>query len=113
MTETTSTTAVPNVQLNNGVRDPAARLRGLPDPAGGDQGGDRDRAQVGYRHIDTAEMYGNEKGVGEGGPRVRHRPLDEIFVTSKLNNGSHAYDDALPAFDQTLKTFDWTRSTCS
>jgi 2,5-diketo-D-gluconate reductase A len=46
-------------------------------------------------------MYGNEKQVGEA---VRDSSLDrsEVFVTSKLNNGFHAYDDALGAFDQTL-----------
>jgi len=56
---------------------------------------------VGYRHIDTAEMYGNEKGVGAA---VRDFDADrsDIFVTSKLNNGFHAYDDALAAFDRTM-----------
>ena len=57
--------------------------------------------EVGYRHIDTAEMYGNEKEVGEA---VRNSGLNrsEIFVTSKLNNGFHRPDDAKKAFDQTL-----------
>jgi 2,5-diketo-D-gluconate reductase A len=61
--------------------------------------------EVGYRHIDTAEMYGNEKEVGEA---VRASGIDrgDIFVTSKLNNGYHAYDDALAAFDQSLKDLD-------
>ena len=57
--------------------------------------------EVGYRHIDTAEMYGNEKEVGEA---VRNSGLSrsEIFVTSKLNNGFHRPDDAKKAFDKTL-----------
>jgi 2,5-diketo-D-gluconate reductase A len=57
--------------------------------------------EVGYRHIDTAEMYGNEKGVGEA---IRASGLDrgEIYVTSKLNNGFHRPDDARKAFDGTL-----------
>src|SRR3954447_9100921 len=44
--------------------------------------------QVGYRHIDTAEMYGNERGVGEA---VRASGLDrsDVYVTSKLSNGAH------------------------
>ena len=46
-------------------------------------------------------MYGNEKEVGEA-VRDRGLPRDEVFVTSKLNNGYHAYDDALAAFDRTL-----------
>jgi 2,5-diketo-D-gluconate reductase A len=56
---------------------------------------------VGYRHIDTAEMYQNEKGVGQG---IRDAAVDrgEVFITSKLNNGLHEPDDARRAFDQTL-----------
>ena len=57
--------------------------------------------EVGYRHIDTAQMYGNEKEVGEG---IRDSGIDrgDIFVTSKLNNGFHEPDDARAAFDRTL-----------
>jgi 2,5-diketo-D-gluconate reductase A len=57
---------------------------------------------VGYRHIDTAEMYRNEKEVGEG---VRDAGIDrsEVFITSKLNNGSHRPEDARRAFDGTLE----------
>ena len=46
-------------------------------------------------------MYGNEKQVGEA-IRTSGLDRDEVFVTSKLNNGFHAYDDALRAFDGTL-----------
>jgi len=60
---------------------------------------------VGYRHLDTAEMYGNEKGVGEA-IRASGLPRDEIFVTSKLNNGFHEPDDARKAFDRTLADLD-------
>jgi 2,5-diketo-D-gluconate reductase A len=57
--------------------------------------------EAGYRHIDTAEMYRNERGVGEA---IRASGIDrgEIFVTSKLNNGYHRPDDARKAFEQTL-----------
>ena len=57
--------------------------------------------EIGYRHIDTAEMYGNEKGVGEA---IRASGLErgEVFVTSKLNNGFHRPDDARKAFSTTL-----------
>jgi 2,5-diketo-D-gluconate reductase A len=57
--------------------------------------------EVGYRHIDTAEMYGNERGVGEA---VRASGLDrgDVFVTSKLDNGAHRPDDARRAFEGTL-----------
>ncbi len=57
--------------------------------------------EIGYRHIDTAEMYGNEKEVGEA---IRNSGLDrgDIFVTSKLNNSFHDPDGAREAFDKTL-----------
>ncbi|MET0450957.1 MAG: aldo/keto reductase [Mycobacterium sp.] len=57
---------------------------------------------IGYRHIDTAEMYRNEAGVGQG---IRDSGLDraDIFVTSKLNNGYHEPDAARKAFDETLE----------
>jgi 2,5-diketo-D-gluconate reductase A len=57
--------------------------------------------EVGYRHIDTAEMYGNEKGVGEA-VRASGLDRDAVFITSKLNNGHHRPDDARAAFAQTL-----------
>ena len=57
--------------------------------------------EVGYRHIDTAEMYGNEAEVGQA---VRTSGLDrgDVYVTSKLNNGFHRPDDARKAFESTL-----------
>jgi 2,5-diketo-D-gluconate reductase A len=57
--------------------------------------------EVGYRHIDTAEMYGNEAGVGAA---VAQSSLDRggVFITSKLNNQFHRPDDARRAFDSTL-----------
>src|SRR5215210_438403 len=57
--------------------------------------------EIGYRHIDTAEMYGNEKEVGEA---VRASGLDrgDVFVTSKLSNAFHEPDEARRAFDETL-----------
>ena len=61
----------------------------------------REALRIGYRHIDTAEMYGNEKEVGEA---IRDSGLDrgDIFVTSKLNNSFHEPADARKAFDDTL-----------
>jgi 2,5-diketo-D-gluconate reductase A len=57
--------------------------------------------RVGYRHIDTAEMYRNEAGVGEA---IRASGCDrsEVFVTSKLSNAWHRPDDARRAFFRTL-----------
>jgi 2,5-diketo-D-gluconate reductase A len=58
--------------------------------------------QAGYRHIDTAEMYGNEAEVGDA---IARSGLDrgEVFVTSKLGNDAHEPDNARQAFDETLK----------
>jgi 2,5-diketo-D-gluconate reductase A len=92
---------VPNMTLNNGVRIPQLgfgvfKIR--PE--------DTVRAVVtalgiGYRHIDTAQMYQNEKQVGQA---VAESGVDrsEVFITSKINNDSHGYGRALAAFDQTL-----------
>jgi 2,5-diketo-D-gluconate reductase A len=57
--------------------------------------------EIGYRHIDTAEMYGNEKEVGEA---VRASGLEraDVYITSKLNNSFHRPDDARRAFAETL-----------
>ncbi|MFI6064620.1 aldo/keto reductase [Micromonospora sp. NPDC051227] len=57
--------------------------------------------EVGYRHIDTAEMYGNEAEVGEA-VRVSGLDRSSVYVTSKLNNAFHRPDDARRAFDSTL-----------
>jgi len=57
--------------------------------------------EAGYRHVDTAEMYGNEGGVGDA---LRASGLDraDVFITSKLNNGFHEPDDARKAIADTL-----------
>lgn len=57
---------------------------------------------AGYRHIDTAQMYGNEALVGEG-MRLSGVPREEIYLTSKINNNNHAYEDALQSIDASLE----------
>jgi 2,5-diketo-D-gluconate reductase A len=57
--------------------------------------------EVGYRHIDTAQMYRNERGVGEA-IAASGLARDEVWVTSKLSNAFHRPDDARRAFDSTL-----------
>ncbi len=92
---------VPNIKLNNGVEMPQLGL-------GVWQATDAEAEQAigwaleaGYRLIDTASMYGNERGVGNA---VRQSGLDrsDIFVTSKLWNADQGYDQALTAFDKTM-----------
>ena len=58
--------------------------------------------EVGYRHIDTAQMYQNEQGVGEA-IAASGIARDDIYVTTKLNNGFHAPDDARRAFEESLE----------
>jgi 2,5-diketo-D-gluconate reductase A len=97
--------AVPDITLNNAVSIPQLGFGVFQIPPDQTKDATALALQVGYRHIDTAEMYRNEAGVGEA---VRASGIDrsEIFVTSKLNNGAHAYDDALAAFAETLTTLD-------
>ena len=58
--------------------------------------------EVGYRHIDTAQMYGNERGVGEA-VRASGLAREDVFVTSKLNNTNHLPDDVRRSFDRSLE----------
>ncbi len=60
-------------------------------------------AESGYRHIDTAQAYGNERGVGEG-IRSCGVPRDELFVTTKLAADVKSYDEAVTAIDRSLRT---------
>src|SRR5215471_17932406 len=58
--------------------------------------------EVGYRHVDTAAMYGNESEVGAALKRAIAAGLvrrEDVFVTTKLWNSDHGYDEALHAFD--------------
>jgi 2,5-diketo-D-gluconate reductase A len=93
---------VPTITLNNGVQIPQFGFGVYQVPPEDTAEAVQTALELGYRHIDTAEMYGNEKGVGEG-VRASGVPREEVFVTSKLNNGFHAHDAALKAFDGTLE----------
>jgi 2,5-diketo-D-gluconate reductase A len=57
--------------------------------------------EAGYRHLDTAQMYQNEQGVGEA-IAASGIARDELYLTTKLNNGFHRPDDARRAFDESL-----------
>ena len=93
--------AVPTIDLNDGRTIPQLGFGVFQiDPAETAQAVST-ALQVGYRHIDTAEMYGNERGVGEA-VAASGLDRDEVYITSKLNNGVHRPDDARRAFDATL-----------
>ncbi|MDQ1512588.1 MAG: 2,5-diketo-D-gluconate reductase [Microbacteriaceae bacterium] len=100
-----TTTDVPTIALNNGVEIPQLGFGVFQIEPANTRAATLAALELGYRHIDTAEMYGNEKEVGEA---VRDSGVDrdQIFVTSKLNNGFHDPDDAAKAFQGTLDTLD-------
>lgn len=94
--------SVPALTLNNGVEIPQLGFGTFQIPPEDTRETTLAALKAGYRHIDTAQMYGNEKEVGQA---VRGSGLDraDVFVTSKLDNGAHAYDDALQAFEGTME----------
>lgn len=94
--------SVPSIKLNDGNSIPQLGFGvfQIDPPETGDAV--KTAIDVGYRHIDTAEMYGNEAGVAEG-IEASDLSRDDIFITSKLNNGFHEPDDARRAFDETLQ----------
>ena len=63
----------------------------------------KDAVAIGYRNIDTAQAYGNERGVGEG-VRASGIPRDELFVSTKLSAEIKNYDDAIDAINGSLAT---------
>ncbi len=92
---------VPRIQLNNGRAIPQFGFGVFLVPPEDTVQAVTEALRLGYRHIDTAEMYGNEKEVGQAiAESGLHR--DDIYITSKLNNGFHLPDDARRAFDETL-----------
>jgi len=91
----------PVIELNDGHRIPQLGFGTFQIDPEDTADAVRTALEIGYRHIDTAQMYGNEKGVGQG-IRDAGLPRADVFVTSKLNNGFHRPDDARRAFDDTL-----------
>jgi 2,5-diketo-D-gluconate reductase A len=94
-------TNIPTIELNDGNTIPQLGFGVFQIPPEDTAEAVTTALEVGYRHIDTAEMYRNERGVGDA---VRSSGLErsEVFVTSKLNNGYHRPDDARKAFERTL-----------
>jgi len=98
---------IPNIPFTNGVLSTGITIPQLgfgtfQIPPAETAAAVRTALNVGYRHIDTAQMYGNEAGVGQA---VLESGLnrDDVFITTKLNNGYHKRDDALRATDASLK----------
>jgi 2,5-diketo-D-gluconate reductase A len=93
--------AVPNITLNDGNPIPQLGFGVFQIESKDTAEAVSEALRIGYRHIDTAEMYGNEKEVGEA---IRTSGLErgDIYVTSKLDNAFHEPQDAREAFDRTV-----------
>ncbi|WP_412989872.1 aldo/keto reductase [Pediococcus siamensis] len=88
-------------QLNNGVQIPRFALGTWEIPDDQVAQAVREAVKIGYRHIDTAQAYGNERGVGEG-IRTAGIARDQIFVNSKVAAEIKDYSAAKKSIDQTL-----------
>ncbi len=93
---------VPTRTLNNGVEIPQLGYGTWQVPA--ESAADRvaEALEAGYRHIDTAQMYGNEDGVGRA-LAASGLARDEFFVTTKLNNNQHDPAAVGPSLDESLE----------
>jgi 2,5-diketo-D-gluconate reductase A len=94
-------TAIPTLTLNDGHAIPQLGFGTFQVPPEDTAATVEAALGVGYRHIDTAQMYRNEQGVGEG-ILAAGLAREDVHVTSKLNTGAHLPDDARRAFDGTL-----------
>jgi 2,5-diketo-D-gluconate reductase A len=92
---------VPDIKLNDGTTIPQLGFGVFQVRPDETQQVVEQALEIGYRHIDTAQMYRNEEGVGRA-IAASGIPRDELYVTTKLNNGYHLPDDARRAFEGSL-----------
>jgi 2,5-diketo-D-gluconate reductase A len=92
---------VPNVTLHDGIEIPQLGFGVFQVPPDDTQKVVEQALEAGYRHIDTAAAYGNEKGVGSA-VASSGIPREEIFVTTKLWNSRQGFDSALETFGKSL-----------
>lgn len=94
-------TSVPNLTCNNGVEIPQLGFGVFQVPADETKQAVLTAFGAGYRHVDTAALYGNEAGVGDA---IRDSNLDRdaVFVTTKLANPDQGYDSTLRGFDTSM-----------
>ena len=99
-----STTAVPSLTLNDGHHIPQVGFGIFQVPPEETTENVRTALEVGYRHVDGAQMYANEAEAGRG---IEESPVgrDEVFITTKLNNGFHAPDDVARSFENSLEAW--------
>jgi len=95
-------TTQPTISFNDGRASPQVGLGVWKTPDDGAGDAVAAALDVGYRHVDTAAAYKNERGVGEGLRRAGV-PREEVFVTTKLWNEEQGFDRTLRAFDASLE----------
>jgi 2,5-diketo-D-gluconate reductase A len=98
---TSPASAIPSLTLNDATTIPQLGFGVFQVPPPETARVVLDAFDAGYRHIDTAQMYGNEKGVGEA-IAASGLARDEVYLTTKLNNGFHRPDDARRTFEKSL-----------
>ncbi len=102
----TNNSAVPTIALNNGVKIPQVGLGVWQAKEGSEvEAAVLSALESGYRLIDTAAIYGNEVGVGKA-IKASGLAREDVFITTKLWNANHAYEDALRAFDESVAKLD-------
>lgn len=94
--------SVPHITLNNGVEIPQLGFGTWQIPPEDAQARVAAALDAGYRHIDTAQMYGNEQGVGAA-IAAAGLAAEDVFVTSKLNNNNHAPERVAASLDESLE----------
>jgi len=96
------TATVPNITLNNGVDLPALGLGVFQSPPIETTGAVQSALETGYRLIDTAAAYGNEREVGEA---IRRSGIarDEVFIETKVWISDYGYDATLHAFEKSVR----------
>lgn len=91
------------IRLNNGVEIPVLGLGLYRSPNGAETSDSvRYALEIGYRHLDTARIYGNEADVGAG-LRSAGIPREQVFVTTKLWESDQGYDSSKAALRQSLR----------
>jgi 2,5-diketo-D-gluconate reductase A len=93
---------VPNIPLHDGTSIPQLGFGVFQVPPPQTAATVAQALEAGYRHIDTAQMYGNEAGVGEA-IRTSGLDRDDLYITTKLNNSFHRPDDARREIDASLE----------
>jgi diketogulonate reductase-like aldo/keto reductase len=101
----------PTLKLNNGVEMPALGFGVFQTPPDETRDAVRAALGAGYRHIDTAAAYGNERQVGEA---VHSSDLDrsDVFLETKIWISDYGYDETLHAFEKSARKLGVDQIAC-